>query len=107
MAFIIITLIVVLMFLFLTTYFSFSWGFVLYKFWYWFLIPVFTELPEISFWAAVGLMMFVTLFKNHGHKPAIKEEYINKSKQSGNAFASFLTPWMVLLIGFVIKTIIG
>jgi hypothetical protein len=46
-------------------YNSFSWGFVLYKFYYWFLLPVFTSLPLIDFYQAVGLMLFISLFKVH------------------------------------------
>lgn len=36
-------------------YGTLAWGFVLYKFWYWFLIPSFPDIPEITFVQAMGL----------------------------------------------------
>lgn len=43
-------------------YSSLSWGFVLFKFYGWFLIPVFTQLPAINCWKSVGLMFIIGLF---------------------------------------------
>ena len=72
------------------------WGLAGYKFWYWFLLPVFTTLPQILFWQAVGLMFFISLFKSQGQ--TIKKEYRDDSAQIGIAL---LLPWVTLLLGWV------
>ena len=79
-------------------YKSFSWGFVLYKFWYWFLLPVFTELPEINFYEAVGLMLFLSLFKNN--------KVTENENEKINWKQVFLLPWLTLLIGLLIHNVI-
>lgn len=71
----------------LILYGSMSWGFVMTKLWMWFLLPVFPQMPHITFWQAVGLYIFLTLFKNHG-STAIKDEYKDKT-----------TDWTTTLIG--------
>lgn len=39
-------------------------GLLVQKLYYWFLIPVFTELPEISYSQAIGISMATVLFKS-------------------------------------------
>lgn len=51
-----------LTFIGIMAYGAFAWGYVLYKFWQWFLLPVFPTLPHISISQAVGLMIVVQLF---------------------------------------------
>jgi hypothetical protein len=91
----IIALIVVLI-----LYSSLSWGFALYKFWYWFILPVFPGLPEITFWHAVGLFLFIVFFRI-GDGQIIKDEY--KEKTTG-VIMSIITPWVTLLIGYMLKS---
>lgn len=79
---------------------SLSWGFALYKFWYWFILPVFPGLPEITFWHAVGLFLLIGFFRI-GDGQVIKDEY--KQKTTG-AIMSIITPWITLLIGYVLKS---
>lgn len=83
-------------------YSSFSWGFVLFKFWYWFLLPVFTTLPSVDFYQAVGLMFFISLLKTKSFDTPIKDEYI-----ISNIFTQILAPLIVLVIGFFVKSIIS
>ena len=87
--------------LLLTLYSSLCWGIVLYKFWYWFLIPVFPILPEISYTLSVGLIMFIALF--HNHSSNIKEEYKDTKQVYINMF---LAPWLTLLMGWIVKLFI-
>lgn len=84
-------------------YSSFSWGLVLYKFWYWFLLPVFPDLPEITYILAVGLMLFIGLFHNQTHT-VIKEEY---RKQGWEVSGIFFAPWITLIIGWFLHLIIS
>lgn len=83
-------------------YGSLAWGFVMYKFWYWFLLPVFPALPQIKFWQAVGLFIFINLFQISTGQP-IKEEY--KDNTAGAA-AAILNPWVLLLIGWIIYKLV-
>lgn len=96
----IITLAVI--FLLLTLYSSLTWGLVLYKFWYWFLLPVFPILPEINYVLSVGLIMFISLFHKHSTL-SIKEEYREEDKEY---FSMFIYPWLVLLMGWIVKSFV-
>lgn len=84
---------------FFVVYNAFSWGFVCYKFWGWFILPIFTTLPVITFWQAVGLMFFISLFRNHS-QTEIKEEYKDKTNQF---MVVLLAPWVLLLLGYFFK----
>lgn len=86
----------------LTVYSSFSWGFVLYKFWYWFLLPVFPNLTHVSFWHCVGLTFFIGLFKNNNTASYLKDE----SKKTQDAIMPFVYPWIIVLVGYFFYLII-
>lgn len=81
---------------------AFAWGLICWKFWYWFLLPVFNTLPEITFIQSVGLMFFISLFKNHGF-PMIKEEYRDNSTTALNAFTM---PILVFIVGWFVHVVI-
>lgn len=80
-------------------YFAFSWGFVLFKLWGWFILPVFPMLPFITLWQAVGLSMFVDLFKNHTSH-TYKEDPDRKNSATINGIIS---PWLMLLLAWFVK----
>lgn len=82
---------------FFTIYGAVSWGVVVYLFWDWFLTPVFTQLPAITFVQAIGLSFFIGLFRNHG-TTQIKKEYRDTND---SALLSLISPWAVLLIGWL------
>lgn len=87
-------------------YGGFSWGFVLYKLWYWFVLPVFPNLPHIDFNQAVGLMLVIFLFHNT-NLPQIKEEYLKDGDEPGKRLlSSVLVPWILLLSCWIIKLFI-
>lgn len=82
-------------------YSSFTWGFVLYKFYYWFLLPVFTTLPQITFWQAVGVMIFIGLFKDHSTK---KQTLGGTELKTEPQWASIIVaPWLVLSLAWIVK----
>lgn len=82
-------------------YSSLSWGLVFYQFWAWFVLPVFTSLPEITFVQAIGLYFFLALFKSQG-------EGIDSKYKDDNYWAVILIlPWIMLIVGwFVYKLFI-
>ena len=80
----------------LVLYDAFSWGFVCFKFWAWFILPIFPMLPHINIWAAIGLMFFITLFKNH---------QVQEEEDSRKQIIKFIiAPWLLLFTGYLIKT---
>ena len=83
-------------------YEAISWGLVTWKFWYWFLLPVFPTLPAITFLQAVGLMFFISLFKAQPTQ-AIKKEYID---QTNTTVTQVIAPWVTLFVGWLVKIII-
>jgi hypothetical protein len=93
---------IILLVAFILVYATFAWGFVLWKFWYWFLLPVFPSLPEVTLVQCVGLMFILSLF--HVQTPQmIKKEYKDESLQN---WATFLSPLLTLFIGWLIKIIL-
>jgi len=86
--------------IFFLAYDALTWGLVCYKFWYWFLMPVFPTLPQIVFWQAVGLMFFISLFRN----PVLgimKKEYRDDNAQT---IATIIVPWIALVVGYFVYT---
>ena len=82
--------------IFFLAYDALAWGLVCYKFWYWFVLPVFPTLPQIVFWQAVGLMFFIALFKNTAHQ-IVKKEYCDSTAQ---IITTFIIPWVALATGY-------
>jgi hypothetical protein len=83
-------------------YGAFAWGFICWKFWYWFLLPVFPTLPEVTLVQCVGLMMFIGLFHT-AIPPMPKKEYRDDTSKN---WATVIAPPIVLLLGWLVKIII-
>lgn len=87
---------------FALSYGTLSWGLVLYKFWYWFLLPVFPGLTEITFVQAIGLVFVVSLFHTVNTQ-IIKKEYKDETNSVVNGL---LAPWLTLFLGWLVKIIL-
>ena len=85
----------------LISYSAVSWGWVLFKYWGWFVLPVFPELPAINFVQAMGLMLVIGLFKNVSDGN-IKDEYKDSSKTWG---VIIFAPWLTLVFAWIVKSI--
>ena len=82
-------------------YSTFAWGLVTYKFWYWFILPIFPDLPEVTFLQCIGMYMFISLF--HGlHINAMKKEY---KDENAERWAAVIAPIVVLMIGWLVHAI--
>ena len=84
-------------------YSAFSYGVLTYQFYAWFVLPVFPSLPHITFVQAIGISFFISLFK--GHYPS---EY-NSGSDSYKAkygWADFLSPWIILLVGYIVHSLL-
>lgn len=84
--------------MFMLAYDALAWGWVCYKFWGWFLLPVFPELQQILFWQAVGLMFFFQLLQNKTIQ-VMKKEY--RDDDATNLLI-ILSPWIVLILGSLV-----
>lgn len=91
---------------FIILYSSFSWAYVLLIFWSWFILPVFPQLPEITFYQALGLYLFTTFFKNHYYTPFNKKFEKENVDNNIKYTVMFLGPWLTLLIGYFIHLFI-
>lgn len=80
--------------LIVSIYNIFVWGFVLYKCYYWFLTPVFT-LPDITYFQAVGLRLFASIFHSLRYTTYIDEKG-NRMKPETNYLLAVIAPWLVL-----------
>lgn len=86
------------------SYFLLTIGLVLFKFYYWFALPVFTNLPHITYLQCVGLVVFLGVLKGN-YTSELKEEYYKytaKEKLAGLLVA----PWIGLFVGWIIHNII-
>lgn len=76
-------------------------GFVISKFWVWFLMPIFSEIPKISIWQGVGLSYFViAIFPKR--IDILKDEKEREIDFSKFAF-KILGPWLLLFFGWLLK----
>lgn len=99
------TLISIIIFLLAFIFYSmFSWGFVCFKFWEWFIVPVFPTLPHIGLIQCIGLMFFISLFKNHYYKE--KNDEKNDDNTLENLKLAIIYPWLTVLLGYIFKLFI-
>lgn len=73
-----------------------SWSFVLLKFWYWFLIPIFRNVTPISYFDATKLMIVINLLTYGEFKG--DEKFENNDK----GILKILDPWITVTLGFII-----
>lgn len=90
----VIIVIVIILVLFL--YDTLAWGLILFKFWGWFVLPVFVTLPTLTFVQAIGLIFVINLFKNHKAQ-IIKKQY--EDKRVSNHY--LYMPWITLGFGWL------
>jgi hypothetical protein len=86
----------------LVLYAVFSWGLVSHTFYHWFIIPVFTDLPEFSIIQFIGFTLFINTIIKHG-TTQVKDEF--KDKTTEYSFV-FLMPWLSLFFGWILKIIL-
>lgn len=92
MGFILVVALIVVLFL----YDTLAWGLVLFKFWGWFVLPVFVALPALSFVEALGLMFVIGLFKS-SNTQFIKKEY----RMDFTSWLVWVMPWATLVFGWL------
>ena len=83
-------------------YFTFSGGFVTFKFYQWFILPHFPQFPLFTWIHFAGFRMFISSFKLTTLKKNIKKEYLDETKEGIRIIVSILFPWLTLFIGYLI-----
>lgn len=82
----------------LITYSTLMYGYIVFCFWDWFVLPVFPELPEINFIQAVGLYFFISLFKYTSTAKTKDGETLH------NLAVGILSPIIVLVVGAIVHS---
>lgn len=89
---------------FLLCYYIVAWALPLSLFWKWFITPTF-NLDPISYYYAIGIMTFTTIFNRDPFK-YVTFLFKNPKKKDYNEvikiYLLFMSPWMTLLAGFLI-----
>lgn len=80
-------------------------GLIIYKFWYWFVLPVFTTLPVITFYEALGFAFVISLFRSSYTTP--KQTIGGKKIESEKDYSGLFLPWIVLLLGYLVHLFIN
>jgi hypothetical protein len=86
----------------LILYGAFSWGFVTYTFYNWFVLTSFPDLPHFSIVQFIGFSLFLNTLIRHG-SVSIKEEYKDKTHEY---ISMFLNPWLILFFGWLLKIVL-
>lgn len=79
-------------------------GVIVSKFWGWFILPIFTTLPNITWIQGIGVSMFIGLFKYIDTNSKTIDEVEIKSK--ANWGLAILYSPIILLIGYLLHLII-
>jgi len=84
-------------------YLAFSWGYVCNVLYYWFIIPVFPNLPLLTITQCIGIVLFLSIFKSHSntsYNKEFKEKYVDEAATYSNII---LQPWVILFSSYIIK----
>lgn len=93
-----------LLLIFAIFYSVMSWAVVGKSFYVWFILPVFPNLPMLSYAEIVGILFFTSVFfKNHS-TTSIKEEYREKN---GEIVTGIILPWVFLFFGWIFHIIVN
>jgi len=95
-------LFVLLGFVLVLFYSSFSWGFVASKFYLWFIVSSFPQVPDITIAQFVGISLFLSAILPQ-KITQIKSEYMDGTY---TWTAIVLAPWITLVCGYIIYSYI-
>lgn len=83
----------------LLIYTSLSWGYVISLFYGWFILPIFPNLPKLGIIQFIAISLFIKALLPLT-PAAIKDEYKDKNMVW---VSFFLSPWLTLFFGWIIK----
>ena len=79
-----------------------SWGFVVSKFYLWFIISMYPTAPHFTIIQFIGVMFFLSSIMPKHHTKPIKKEYLDEKNEW---IGLVLAPWITLLCGWLITLI--
>lgn len=80
-------------------YGSLSWGFVVSKFYVWFVLPLYPDAPQFTLMQFVGLMFFLSALLPKVYVGKVKKEY---REDNNDALMLLLAPWISFVLGWAI-----
>ncbi len=80
-------------------YSSFSWGFVISKFYLWFIVSAFPQIPHFTILQFIGFTFFLIAIMPKRHSIPIKKEFKNENE---HWILLIFSPWITLLCGYLI-----
>lgn len=90
----------------LILYGAMAYGYVTMKFYAWFALPLFPMLPQLSYWQCVGITMLLMLFKGNGvnstPSDCVVDEAQRKKLKAEESWKALLSPWLMLLLGWIV-----
>jgi hypothetical protein len=87
-------------------YLVFTFGFIIANFWSWFVLPIFTNLPTITWQQSVGLGMFMGALNFSHLKNMNKLSWKNENNDKAPLRVLgliFIVPLLVLFMGYLVK----
>lgn len=79
-------------------------AFVAYKFYYWFVIPYLTGLPNFNYVWFIGIILFLSSIMPSHQGKSVKKEY--QEDDSNYMIGWLISPWVLLSLGWVIHLFI-
>lgn len=83
-------------------YGSFSWGFVVSKFYAWFILTIYPDAPEFTILQFVGIMFFLGAILPKLYVKDIKKEYRDNEY---DWIVILLAPWLTLICGWLVHLV--
>jgi len=79
-------------------YTAISWGFLMYKLWYWFILPIFPALPQLDYRQCMSLILIVVVLIT----PSVG---MPKQKEDIGIITVILIPWVFFVFCWLFKII--
>jgi hypothetical protein len=80
-------------------YSIFSWGYVSFQFYDWFVLKYYPNLPHFTIYQFIGFSFLISTFIRYTGNSDIKDEY--KEKKGTRYVIAILNPWLTLLLGYL------
>jgi hypothetical protein len=80
-----------------------SWAVVAHNFYYWFLIPILPNVPQLTYFNVLGLMLLLYAFLP---KNLIINNFASEDEIMSVRVSLIFNPWIVLSIGYVLSLFI-
>lgn len=79
-------------------YSAWSWGFIAYKFYGWFILSSFNNLPHFTILQCVGFCLIISCLTRQS-KLIVKDEFRDKKTE---IVMDIIAPWIYLFLGWII-----